>query len=139
MHKYIKIIHRFTKRCINRNRGIDMLLSKFIYEDNLVKCMEKSKLIKILQYNYNDDAPLQVNNENWTLVDLYLRQYLNNGGDGFGMVNVEQIFNLLCKNKQLLIDNTMVNEVSWNNSRYLLWDKYNFDLCYQEHEKGINY
>ena len=53
--------------------------------------MDKQELIETLQTNYDDDAPIEVNDESWTLADLFARQWLNNGGDGFGMVNVKKM------------------------------------------------
>ncbi|MEK9697958.1 MAG: hypothetical protein VW270_19475 [Candidatus Poseidoniales archaeon] len=97
--------------------------------------MNKEQLIETLQSNYNDKAPIEVNDKHWTLADLFARQWLNNGWDGFGMVNVKQMYNLLCENKQLLIDNNMINEVAWNNSGYPLWDGYDFDFHYKGDEE----
>ena len=65
--------------------------------------MEVEEIIATLQMNYDDEAPIEVNDELWTLADLFARQLLNNGGDGFGMVNVQAMYDLLCENKQLLL------------------------------------
>lgn len=97
--------------------------------------MNNEELIEILQSNFDGDVPIEVNNEHWTLADLFARQWLNNLSDGFNMVNVKQMYNLLCKHKQLLINNNMINEVAWNNSGYPLWDEYNFDLYYKGDEE----
>ncbi len=84
--------------------------------------MDKDELIAILQSNYDgDDVPIEVNDEYWTLADLFIRQRLNNMGDGFGMVNVEEMFNLLSEHKQLLIDNNMLSKDGYNNSGFQLW------------------
>lgn len=96
--------------------------------------MNKEELIETLQSNYDDDAPIEVNDKHWTLADLFARQWLNNGWDGFGMVNVEQMYNLLCEHKQLLIDNDMISEAAQNNSGYPLWDGYNFDFWHRGDE-----
>jgi hypothetical protein len=89
--------------------------------------MNKEELIETLQSNYDDDAPIEVNDRHWTLADLFARQWLNNACDGFGMVNVEQMYNLLCEHKQLLIDNSMISKVARGNSGYPLWEGYDFD------------
>ncbi len=85
--------------------------------------------------NYEDDqaylllkhAPIKVNEESWTLADLFARLWLNNGCDGFGMVNVKKMYDLLCENKQLLIDNNMISKEARNNYGIPLWEEYNFD------------
>jgi hypothetical protein len=89
--------------------------------------MNKEKLIQKLQRNFDGIAPIEVNEEEWTLADLFIRQLLNNGGDGFDMSKVRQMYKLLCQYKQLLIDNNMVSEKAWNNSGYSLWEGYDFD------------
>ena len=97
--------------------------------------MNKGQLIETLQSNYDDEAPIEVNDELWTLADLFARQWLNNGGDGFGMVNVREMYDLLCENKQLLLDNNMVSKKAENNSDYPLWDNYDFDFYYEGDEE----
>ena len=92
--------------------------------------MKIEEIIATLQMNYDDEAPIEVNDKLWTLADLFARQLLNNGGDGFGMVNVQAMYDLLCENKQLLLDNNMVSKKADNNSGYLLWDNYEFDKYY---------
>ena len=89
--------------------------------------MNKEKLIEKLQSNFDGIAPIEVNEEEWTLADLFIRQLLNNGGDGFDMIKVRQMYKLLCQYKQLLIENNMVSEKAWNNSGYSLWEDYDFD------------
>ena len=89
--------------------------------------MNKERLIERFQKNFDGFAPIEVNEEEWTLADLFIRQLLNNGGDGFDMIKVRQMYNLLCRHKQLLIDNNMVSEKAWNNSGYPLWEGYDFD------------
>lgn len=95
--------------------------------------MDRNKLIAILQSNNTgklvdgDDVPIEVNDEYWTLADLFIRQWLNNGCDGFEMVNVRKMFNLLSKHKQLLIDNNMLSKNGRNNFGIPLWENYNFD------------
>tara|TARA_R100000008_G_scaffold75864_1_gene55325 strand:+ start:1963 stop:2271 length:309 start_codon:yes stop_codon:yes gene_type:complete len=91
----------------------------------------KEKLIEKLRANYEEDdeeeVPVHTNETYWTLADLFARQWLNNGWDGFGMVNVEKMYNLLCEHKQLLIDNDMISRNARNNSGFPLWKNYNFD------------
>jgi len=89
--------------------------------------MNKEKLIEKLQKNIDRMAPIEVNEEEWTLADLFIRQLLNNGCNGFGLIKVRQMYELLCQYKQLLIDNNMVSEKAWNNLGYPLWEGYDFD------------
>ena len=100
--------------------------------------MQKETLIQILELNlikyHGDRAPIEVNEEEWTLADLFARQLLNNGGDGFDMVNVRQMYEMLCQNKQLLLDNNMISKVGRNNSGYSLWEDYNFDWFNNQEE-----
>jgi len=93
--------------------------------------MNKEELIKTLQSNYDDEAPIEVNDEQWTLADLFARQYLNNACDGFYMTDVKAMYVLLCENKELLLDNNMISESARNNSGYPLWDNFDFDLYYK--------
>ena len=75
----------------------------------------------------NDGIYYKVNEDTWTLSDLFIRQYLNNLVDGFGMVNVMEVYQYLCKHKDLLIEYNMVSKDGWNNSGLTLWENYNFD------------
>jgi hypothetical protein len=103
------------------------------FERTALKNMkEKNKIIERLSkycdkwvldecHFYIDD-----NNLKWTIADLFIRQYLNNGCDGFGLKNVRRVYNFLCSNKEILIKHNMVSERAWNNSGYPLWDNYKF-------------
>ena len=80
-----------------------------------------------------DDCPFYTyeNSRKWTIADLYIRQKLNNGCDGFGMKNVWRVYKFLCLNKQVLIKHKMVSEKAWNNSGYPLWCAYGYDECFK--------
>ena len=86
----------------------------------------EEEIVSTLQMNYDDEAPIYVNDKQWTLADLFIRQWLNNGWDGFGMVNVESMFEFLSKHKQVLIDNNMLSKNGYNNVGFSLWKNYNF-------------
>jgi len=75
---------------------------------------------------YSQEKYQIVNDENWTLADLFIRQYLNNGDDGFGMQNVEETYKFLLKIKNELIENNLISKNGRNNSGFLLWENYNF-------------
>ena len=93
--------------------------------------MEKNELIATLQNHYDDEAPIEVNDEQWTLADLFARQWLNNGWDGFGMVNVEEMYNLLCEHSEMLVEENMISERGFNNFGFPLWEDFGFG-----HAKG---
>jgi len=91
--------------------------------------MDKQELIEILKENIDEplDIHVYVNDESWTIADLFIRQELNNGCDGFGMVNVREMFELLTEHKGLLIENNMLSVEGWNNMGFSLWKEYDFD------------
>jgi len=93
--------------------------------------MEKNELIATLQNHYDDKAPIEVNDEQWTLADLFARQWLNNGWDGFGMVNVEEMYNLLCEHSEMLVEENMISERGFNDFGFPLWEDFDFG-----HAKG---
>lgn len=70
----------------------------------------KEYIIKIMQDNIDQAAPLQPTADKRSLADLYIRQRLNNGSDGFGMAKVGSIYKMLKDNKQLLLDNGMISK-----------------------------
>lgn len=73
---------------------------------------------------YSKEAYSQVNTEVWTLADLLVRQWLNNGGDGFEMVNVQEGYMFVKEHKQELIDNNMLSKEGFNNAGFRIWDDY---------------
>jgi hypothetical protein len=94
--------------------------------------MNKENLIAIMIENlnkeeYKDLPPILQNDEEWTIADLFIRQLLNNGADGFGLENVEFVYHdVLLPNKDLLIKERMVSKNGFNNSGFELWTDYNF-------------
>ena len=63
----------------------------------------------------------------WTVADLFIRQYLNNACDGFGMENVEEIFQYLVTVKKELVDFKLISKDGFNNSGFSLWKDYDFE------------
>mgnify|MGYP006138654239 CR=1 FL=1 len=63
----------------------------------------------------------------WSLPDLFIRQYLNNMVDGFGLSNVYEMYMYLLSKKNTLIELGMISTEGWNNSGYPLWTNYNFE------------
>lgn len=96
--------------------------------------MEKQEIIKKLLKNvdketkdvYKNEKFQVVNAEKWTLADLFIRQWLNNGCDGFGMKNVCGTYVWLKTIKNDLIKNDLISPCGLNNSGFTLWTKYDF-------------
>ena len=94
--------------------------------------MKKEDIIKRLLDNCEDKEEMgkekyyNVNIHSWTIVDLFIRQYLNNGGDGFGMINVEEIYLWLRRIKKSLIKHNLLSKQGINNSGCSLWVNYKF-------------
>jgi hypothetical protein len=91
---------------------------------------EVKQIINRLRANSSDklilSAPIRPNEEKWSIADLFIRQYLNNGGDGFGMKNVYNMYQHLLSNKALLLKHNLISKDAWNNSGFILWEDYNF-------------
>jgi hypothetical protein len=94
---------------MNKKEIIDRLLEDF--ED-------KEEMSKEIYHNAN---PFK-----WTLPELMIRQFLNNGGDGFGMTNVEYNYGWLKSIKEDLIKHNLISSDGLNNAGYPLWLDYNF-------------
>jgi hypothetical protein len=94
--------------------------------------LNKEQLVEIMIENlnkkeYKDLPPILENDKEWTIADLFIRQLLNNGGDGFGLKNVGFVyFDIILPNKELLIKERMISKVGKNNSGFILWEDYNF-------------
>ena len=89
-------------------------------------------ILEHLKSNMFEDCNLKrappLGSENtWSWADLFIRQWLNNGGDGFGMINVYDVYEYLCHIKEDLIKYKMISKVGFNNSGYPLWKDYNFE------------
>ena len=95
----------------------------------------KNEIIEYLVSNCSDEYKItmkdkkyyKVNDKNWTIADLFIRQQLNNGCDGFGMENVYEVYNYLLENKEQLIEYDLLSNDGFNNSGFPLWKNYNFN------------
>ena len=67
-----------------------------------------------------------VNDERWTLADLFIRQWLNNGSNGFGMERVKANYEWLKTIKNELIEYNLISKDGYNNSGFELWKNYKF-------------
>lgn len=89
---------------------------------------DKAKeIIAELSSNYDEKPAIHPTEDSWSIADLFIRQWLNNMSDGFDMVRVEEMYRMLCDNKQVLIDNNLVSRDAQNNSGFPLWKDYDFD------------
>lgn len=96
--------------------------------------MTKNDLIDYLIKNVSNDLkdeykkPIyhEVNEEKWTLAELFIRQHLNNNCNGFGMKNVSKVYDYLKTIKNDLISWNLISEKGFNNSGFTLWKNYNF-------------
>jgi hypothetical protein len=96
--------------------------------------LSKEQLVLVMTDNLDKEEykkvdelpPILENDKEWSMADLFIRQFLNNGSDGFGLKNVEFVYSLLLKHKDLLIKENMVSKNGKNNSGMLLWDNYDF-------------
>jgi hypothetical protein len=96
----------------------------------------KEQIIEILISNCDKETQVtmseeifhSVNDENWTIADLFIRQWLNNGGNGFGMRDVRNMYMFLCEHKEELIEYELINKDGFNNSGFPLWKNYEFDF-----------
>ena len=88
----------------------------------------KQEIIAYLVKNsdgYDDPKFHSVNRENWTIADLFIRQHLNNGSDGFGMENVYEVYEYLVIHKQKLREYNLLSKDGFNNFGFTLWKNYN--------------
>ena len=98
--------------------------------------MSKEEIIAYLVSNsegYDDPKFHSVNRENWTIADMFVRQHLNNGCDGFGMENVAKVYKYLVKRKAELIECNLVSKDGINNFGFALWRNYN--IGHEEEEE----
>ena len=98
--------------------------------------MSKEEIIAYLVSNsegYDDPKFHSVNRENWTIADMFVRQHLNNGCDGFGMENVAKVYKYLVKRKAELIECNLVSKDGINNFGFILWT--NYDIGHEEEEE----
>ena len=90
-----------------------------------------TEIIAYLLMNYEEQPEDKIVDSSsrtlWTLADLFIRQYLNNGCDGFGLKNVKNVFEYLIKKKDDLIKFNLVSKDGYNNSGYPLWKDFAFE------------
>lgn len=67
------------------------------------------------------------NGEYLTLASQFIRQWLNNGDDGHGLNNVEEVYEYLREKKDFLIQYYMVDENVQNLFGFPVWTNYQFD------------
>ena len=113
---YKKVLKQLVRIAIRKQKEKNKIIER------LSKYCDKDTLDACPFFTYNKQ-------EAWTIADLFIRQKLNNGCDGFGMKNVWRVYKFLCIHKEVLIKHKMVSERAWNNSGYPLWCDYGYDEC----------
>jgi hypothetical protein len=98
-----------------------MITKKEIIDELISNCDEETQ-VEMRHEKYHI-----VNDDSWTIADLFIRQWLNNGWDGFGMENVRKMYEYLCANKTELIEYNLVSPHGRNNSGFPLWNDYEFE------------
>ena len=61
----------------------------------------------------------------FSLVEMFLRQQLRDGCDGYGHFDVTKMYKTLYKDRQLRIDNNLISPYS-THGKFILWYGYNF-------------
>jgi hypothetical protein len=84
------------------------------------------QLLKDFEKDYHDEKFYTVNDKNYTLADLMIRQFLNNHCNGFGMKRVNANYEWLKSIKDDLIKYDLVSKNAKNNFGFILWENYNF-------------
>jgi len=72
------------------------------------------------------DNPSQDCRDGYTIVDLFLRQYLNNGDDGFGLRNVKEMYDYFVPIKDDLIRLNLLSRRATNRAGFEVWTNYDF-------------
>ena len=70
-----------------------------------------------------------------TLAQLFIKQFLNSGCDGFGLRCVKTMYKLLCKHRDVVIKTNMIGPVLWNNAGIPLFSNYQFTHL-KKHKKA---
>lgn len=107
-----------------------------------MKMTTKKEIIEKLISNCDKETQVEMNNkiyhsvndDKWTIADLFIRQWLNNGGDGFGMKNVRNMYEYLCSKKAELIEYNLINKEARNNFGFPLWANYEFEYDFVSFE-----
>ena len=72
-------------------------------------------------YFYDENKEVLEKEKLWSILALFLRQWLNNGNNGFGMKNVKRIGNIIYDNLNWLIENNYIEKTGFNNFGFKLW------------------
>lgn len=104
-------------------------LKPMTWNDYVKAQMDREKQFeRILRKNAPDlqDTSMYISELDWSLPELFIRQYLNNCCDGFGLKNVERMYDFIKRHKDIVVREKMIHEKGWNNSGYILWEDYEF-------------
>jgi len=112
------------------NKGKGNKTKNEIIEYLLSNCADENRI------TMKDKKYHKVNDKNWTIADLFIRQQLNNGCDGFGMENVYEVYDYLLENKEQLIEYDLLSKDGFNNSGFPLWKNYNLEYLREKRKEG---
>lgn len=95
-------------------------------KQEIIKTLLKDIISKEDKEEFAKEIYHTENPSKWTIADLFIRQFLNNGDNGFGMDRVIENYIFLKSIKQKLIDYKLVSRDATNNSGFPLWNNYDF-------------
>ena len=105
-------------------------IQNIMKNDNSMEEEGREEILLYLDLNCDEAVcgtpPAQPTSKLWSVADLFIRQHLNNGCDGFGLKNVNDVYEYLVSNKATLLFNHLVSEAGYNNSGFPLWKDYDF-------------
>ena len=113
---------------INKKIGQEILPAM---QENILNFYPKAAhtILKICFKRMDSDAvklSLQTlgDDDKFSLVEMFLRQQLRDGCDGYGYFDVTKMYKILYKDRQLLIDNKLISPYS-THGKFILWYGYN--------------
>lgn len=93
---------------------------------DIIETLLKDITSKEDKQEYAKEIYHKENPTKYTIADLFIRQFLNNGVNGFGMTRVLENYLWLKSIKKKLIDYKLVSRDATNNSGFPLWNNYDF-------------
>ena len=123
------VILTYENKVNNRNlcKPCKNKYNRELYQRKKPSPHEEHVIISYIQSHYDNtqgEVSYYVNNDTWSLAELFVRQYLNNRCDGFGLSNVLNVYHYLRNHKEELVQYKMIGETGYNNFGYQLWSNY---------------
>ena len=116
-------------RAMNTTRSSDqneVLYSAKDLEDPILAYCLKNCDDSMMDWAANIKFPVETKKHMWSLPDLFIRQWLNNMQDGFGLQNVGAVYAYLADARDELIEKNLISKNGVNNSGNPLWKDYDF-------------